>query len=309
MSIAMLLQDMVFQGTVLGPTLWNLFFEDARTALNEWFFEEVVFADDMSAYRVFMPDTCNETIMKTIKSVQHELHTWGRANQVDFDAKKESAHILSLTEPVGDSFKLLGVTFDVALTMSDAVAEVVTAASWKLRTLLRTRRYYTDAELIVLYKAHLLSFLEYRTSAIYHAPRAFLARLDAIQTRFLRDAGVSELAALMEFNLAPLGLRRDIAMLGLLHRAALKQGPPHLQGMFKRRPGSFMLEDPHSNSGRQHSSLRRSAWGLIPVYNRLGSGAQCILQVRDFQYYLQERVKNLVTKHGVVDWQSSYSPR
>ena len=57
---------------------------------------------------------------------------------------------------------------------------------------------------------------------IYHAPRAVLARVDAIQTRFLRDAGMSELAALMEFNLAPLGLRRDIAMLVLLFCTARK---------------------------------------------------------------------------------------
>ena len=180
MSVAMLLRDMVVQGTVLGPTLWNLFFEDARTALNEWFFEEAVYADDLNAYRVFMPEVSNATIGTTIKSCQNALHAWGKANQVVFDATKESNHILSLSEPAGDLFKLLGVTFDIQLAMTDAVAEIVAAASWKLRTLLRTRRYYTDAERIVLYKAHLLSFLEYRTSAIYHAARAILARLDAI---------------------------------------------------------------------------------------------------------------------------------
>ena len=42
---------MVYQGTVLGPTLWNLFFEDARAAINEVFFTEYVFADDLNAFR------------------------------------------------------------------------------------------------------------------------------------------------------------------------------------------------------------------------------------------------------------------
>ena len=79
-------------------------------------------------------------------------------------------------------------------------------ASWKLRTLLRTRRFYTDADLIVLYKAHLLSFLEYRTPAIYHATRAILERLDAVQSRFLRNANVDEVTALIEFRLAPLAV-------------------------------------------------------------------------------------------------------
>jgi hypothetical protein len=37
-SDEMTFANMVFQGTVLGPTLWNLFFEDARKAINECFF-------------------------------------------------------------------------------------------------------------------------------------------------------------------------------------------------------------------------------------------------------------------------------
>ena len=98
--------------------------------------------------------------------------------------------------------------------MSDAVSEIVSAAGWKLRTLWRTRCYYTDADLITLYKAHLLSFLEYRTPAIYHATRAVLSRLDAVQSKFLNDIGVDEVTALDVFHLAPLSVRRDIAMLG-----------------------------------------------------------------------------------------------
>jgi hypothetical protein len=307
MSVAMLLKDMVFQGTVPGPTLWNVLFKDARAALNEWFFEEVVYADDLNAYRVFMPEVSNIAIKNVTKSCQNELHNWGKANQVVFDATKESSHILSLSEPAGDSFKLLGVTFDVELTMADAVAEVVTAASWKLRTLVRTRRYYTDGELVVLYKAHLLSFLEYRTAAIYHAARAVLKRLDAIQTRFLHDAGIDEVAALMVFNLAPLSTRRDIAMLGVLHRAALGEGPPQLRQIFRRRPGSLLLED--VNDSARHPLIKRSIWGLVAVYNRL-CGARHIATVADFQKYLQERLKRLIDKGLQLDcWQRAYSPR
>ena len=69
--------------------------------------------------------------------------------------------------------------------------------------------------MIVLYKSHLLGFLEYRTPAIYHATRAVIGRLDGMQTRFLEKVGISE-----HFKLAPLGVRRDIAMLGLIHRNA-----------------------------------------------------------------------------------------
>ena len=94
-----------------------------------------------------------------------------------------------------------------------------------------------------LYKAHALSYLEFRTPTIYHARREALSKLDTVQTRFLREAGVDEVAALMHFSLAPLRMRRDIAMLGVLHRAALGVGPPQLKEMFSLRHGG--LEDPY----------------------------------------------------------------
>ena len=307
----MVLNNMVFQGTVNGPTLWNIYFEDARQAINEWLFNEVVFADDLNAFRVFPSTTNNASIDTAITNCQSELHKWGRANQVAFDAAKESRHILSLTEPAGDNFKLLGVEFDASLTMSDAVGDLVSAAGWKLRTLLRTRRYYSDADLITLYKSHVLSWLEYRTPALYHATRTLLQRLDEVQSRFLRDIGVDEVTALMEFNLAPLEVRRDIALLGMIHRAAIGDGPPQLRDFFKRRKGSMMISDPYENTSRP-PLLKRTAWGLIPVYNKLGSGAQSINAVKDFQWYLQERVKTLIRKGFIdqwKDWRRVYSPR
>ena len=269
------ISDMVFQGTVLGPILWNLFFEDARLAIQEMSYTEVVYADDLNAFRIFGQSAQTESVQKSLELCQSELHRWGKANQVAFDAGKESQHILSTTDSVGESFWMLGVVFDCELIMADAVAELVSDASWKLRTLIRTRRFYTDADLILLYKSHLLSYLEYRTPAIYHATRNVLEKLDAVQTRFLRSVGVDDATALLEFNLAPLCMRRDIAMLGMLHRAALGEGPPQLKELFRRRPGGYMLHDPYADIG-QPPLVRRSAWGLLRVYNSLGSGGTAL---------------------------------
>jgi hypothetical protein len=307
-SAVMMLSNMVFQGTVTGPMLWNIFFEDARKALNEYLFEEAVYADDLNGYRIFSSATSDESIKSSIKLCQLELHKWGRANQVTFDPAKESWHILSLTNSAGENFKTLGINFDGALTMADAVAEVVTEAGWKLRTLCRTRRYYCDADLIILYKSHVLSFLEYRTPAVYHATREVLQKLDSVQKRFLSDVGVDEITALMEFNLAPLRTRRDIAMLGMLHRAKLGLGPPQFRELFKPCQGGYQLRDAYEGSGRT-ALIRRSVWGLVAVYNRLGSGAQSIKIVADFQRYLQERLKKLIAAGNVVQWQSTCSPR
>ena len=61
--------------------------------------------------------------MKSIDLCQKELHHWGDAKQVAFDPAKESKHILSLVDPCGNSFKLLGLIFDMALDMCEAVAD------------------------------------------------------------------------------------------------------------------------------------------------------------------------------------------
>jgi hypothetical protein len=126
------IQNMVFQGTVLGPQLWNLFFEDAKEAINEWLYEEVVYADDLNAYKVVPGSTSIERGLASIGNVQQELHKWGAANQVFFDTARESKHVLSRSEPYGDDLKLLGVVFDVQLEMDTAVRTLAGKVRWEM---------------------------------------------------------------------------------------------------------------------------------------------------------------------------------
>ena len=85
---------------------------------------------------------------------------------------------------------------------------------------------------MVKYKARVLSYVEYRTPAVYHATDTVLEQLDRVQAGFVNRRGLTEVEALVEFRLAPLNCRRDMAMLGVLHRAALKKRPVHLQSFF-----------------------------------------------------------------------------
>ena len=58
---------------------------------------------------------------------------------------------------------------------------------------------------------------------VYYASDSTLAVLDSVQARFLRAVGLSEVEALCNFSFAPLKIRRDIAILGMLHRVNLGQ--------------------------------------------------------------------------------------
>jgi hypothetical protein len=86
-------------------------------------FQEVIHADDLNAFRMFFKETSNDFILEQLHRVQVELHEWGAANGVTFDANKESFHIVSRCSSLGSSFRLLGVQFDLQLTMHDAVSE------------------------------------------------------------------------------------------------------------------------------------------------------------------------------------------
>ena len=189
------LENQVFQGTVWGLSLWNTYFEDARDAVGILVFIAMVFADDLNSYNAFPLATANKIITKEVDKAQINLHTWGRANSVQYDPGKESKHVASSYDPCGHNFKILGVAFDCKLIMNQAVHDSVVACGWKLQTLLRSGRFFTGVELVSLYKSHVLSSIEYRTAAVYHASDSVLSSLGNIQNRMLKIANATEIEA------------------------------------------------------------------------------------------------------------------
>ena len=320
-SKVMSLVDMVFQGTVWGPPLWNAFYKDARRAVRDAGFEEEVYADDLNAYKAFPTAVKNEELFEEGRRCQEKLHKWGRANQVCFDPTKESFHVFARTGGQGGNTELLGVNFDTGLAMDDAVRGLVQEVAWKLRVLQRSARFHTGRELVNLYKSRVLGYVEYRTPALYHATCTTLQQLNKVQDRLLRLAGVADLEALMHFNLAPLATRRDVAMLGLIHRTVLGKGPEHFQRFFVKAPqrGAYQtrLQERQQRHGRQlvdprgrtHlNCVRRSALGLVAVYNLLPAHVVRAETVKEFQTQLQELLKARA-REGCEDWSETFSPR
>ena len=131
-----------------------------------------------------------------------------------------------------------------------------------------------------------------------------LDKLDRVQSKFLNDLGILEVTALLEFNLAPLAARRDMAMLGLVHRTILGKGPAHFREFFKTRPDHKLVEP----SCRMGGLSKRSAFGLVPVYNLLPHGITSAADVPTFQRHLQLEL-SLRAEAGMDNWQTTYSPR
>ena len=84
----MKIKNMVYQGTVLGPPLWNIYYADAALAVNLHGFLEIIFADDLNCFKDFGVQTPNSELQTEMDKCQKELHKWGNANQVSFDPAK-----------------------------------------------------------------------------------------------------------------------------------------------------------------------------------------------------------------------------
>ena len=215
------LANSVFQGTVLGPPLWNFFYADARFSVREHGFTETVFADDFNCWKTLDKDTSEEEAVLRLSVCQNSLHRWGAANRVTFDPQKEEFIIIRRRNALGPEFRLLGVIFDAQLLMHKGVRKIAVETGWRLKSILRPRAYFTTPELMRLYKAHILSYIESGVAGYFHACDSTLACVDRVQGRFLRAVGLTEEEALLNFRLAPLGTRRCMAILGFLHRVVL----------------------------------------------------------------------------------------
>jgi hypothetical protein len=329
--------DQVFQGTVLGPPFWNLFFADIQDVITncgaqeekkkpkeeQRTFHNSVYADDLNAYKEYKGQESNLDIVGNLEKCADEVHRWGVDNQVLFDAGKEHFCILHRDDPYGDVFRLLGVDFDNQLLMAKYCKDLGRRLRSKMQMLLRARYFHSTAQMVNQYKTHVLSLVELPTPAIYHAAPTHLDSIDSVQRSFLKAIGVSEAKAFVEMNLAPLQMRRDLSMLGALHKCAYEVAhadmckffPLHKPTLHKyqtrwRPTHNHQLHDFCREKSERPWQLwmKRSAYGLIGVYNELPQKVIDLKKVSLFQRELQDTAKELC-KNNFPDWQSIYTPK
>ena len=80
-----------------------MFYADCRKAVEACGFQDLFFADDLNCWKSFAAQTANKVLREAAGNCQKEVHDWGAANRVVFDADKESLHVLSPKEPDGVS--------------------------------------------------------------------------------------------------------------------------------------------------------------------------------------------------------------
>ena len=77
------ISNTVFQGTVLGPPLWNTFFSDVALTVGPGpnGAEPSQFADDLSIFQKFDRHVDDGQIFLAVQSTRERVHKWGRVNE------------------------------------------------------------------------------------------------------------------------------------------------------------------------------------------------------------------------------------
>ena len=309
------ISNQAFQGTVLGPPLWNVFFEPVDGVILRKTFRVAKFADDLSAYKNFEASRSNAEIKAELASVQSDVHGWGIQNRVAFDRGKEHFCILHRRDFEGATFKLLGVLVDPKLNMGDEVDRIKREASPNVSAILASRWHYDERGLVQQYKAHVLCLFEFSSVAIYHAAESHLDELDAIQWRFLQALGLSAEGAFLQHNIAHLRLRRDIGVLGLLHRIQLGEVHDDFANLFPRAVHERVTDSRHNRRrhGRQFQEIcgntdyfNRSVFSAVRVYNVLPEYVVAAGSVQLFQSLLTKDAR-FYCRAGRANWERMYN--
>ena len=138
-----------------------------------------------------------------------------------------------------------------------------------------------------------------------------------MQRRFLADIGLDTLTACLDFRLAPLSTRRDMAMFGVIHRTILGHGPVHFRKFFfleacvNRRSARFArhpLQIHEHRDRRRLEIVKRSGLGLCSVYNLLPRECVDTFTVKSFQASLQGFLR-YQAQRGMENWHQLFSPR
>ena len=312
-STSMHMCDMVFQGTVLGPPLWNSFFADVIHHVPEGQQEINLFADDLTVMTSVSQNHSNDLLLETLSEIQVRTHAWGARNQVEFDPGKEYFKIIHPALGQGEDWKLLGTLLDSRLSMKPCIEMLLSKLRPKIRALCRLQHMYSVKQMLNLFKAHIWSILEYSNGALILACETQLKRLDSMQRGFLREMGLTDTEAFVTYNFAPPSMRRSIGLLGFLHKRTLRECHPLIIDLLplavdRGVSGDFHTKALYSYSGGVSNNRRlyeRSLFRYIHMYNRLPQVLADAASVKELQSKLTHIAK-VRAMRDEEDWRQVY---
>ena len=211
------------QGSVIGPMLWNVFFNDLLQMIPQSF----AYADDCTLTFKCTDENRCETI-ELINDTLNLITIWGNLWQVELAPEKTQVMLITRRQQnpeevlpniklngrplqLEHSINILGIEIDSKLTFTSHVSELAKKCGKKLACLRRVSHLLDSKGCRLLYNAQIRPLMEYAMLSWSSCPQTYLRLLDKIQERAQR---------IIEYKRSPLDLphsfqtlqhRRDVA--------------------------------------------------------------------------------------------------
>ena len=153
---------------------------------------------------------------------------------------------------------------------------------------------------------------------IFHASDSLLHKIHETQQRFLRELGITEEEAFLQHNFAPSQLRRNIGILGLMHKRVIGECHPIFRKLlpFCTDVGQPGYPNGHNKQlyGHLHTVRLQMAWycrsifAMIYRYNMLPQNVVDSSTVKEFQKHLTLTAR-MHCAAGTPEWQELFSRR
>ena len=224
------------QGSVLGPLLWNIYFNDILQLIPEAY----AYADDCTLTFTCSDEDRKETIMK-INETLKLISEWGEKWQITLAPEKTQVMLISRRResednmptikldgkdlPLQTNMHILGVQFDHHLSFTEHVKEIGRNCASKLACLRRISGLLDSKGCSVLYNSQVRSLMEYAPLVWSSCPPSYLRILDRIQKRATHIINSRNPSTTQLWKQQSLQHRRDVSGLCVFYKIHRMESP------------------------------------------------------------------------------------
>ena len=156
------------------------------------------------------------------------------------------------------------------------------------------------------------------SAAYFHACSSLLDKIAQVQRNFLAKLGVTQEDAFLQYNFAPTELRRNIGILGMLHKRVLGECHPSFEKLLPWYSHHFpenrvyghtkQLYGHWLHATRHPAIFARSIFKMVDIYNNLPQYVVDADNVSLFQKRLTEIARDRCQRAS-ASWAASFDAR
>jgi hypothetical protein len=279
------------QGSILGPTLFNIFVNDIFSFVKQS--KLVNYADDNTLSFSHKHLT---TLRQTLEEECNSLIKWFSANGMRANPDKFQAIAIGKKSALKnlmfdirenvlngvDTVKLLGVTIDSLLNFDTHIKNVCLKASRQINALRRMGKHLTLGGRKAIYHAFILSNFNFCPLVWHFCSKGNTQKLERVNYRALRfvfhdfTSDYQTLLDKCDTNTLEVSRLKQIAI--LTFKILNKEGPCYLQDFIKERSGAYalrynrILEKPRTRTVKYGTQSFRNVaadtWNKLPDHVR-----------------------------------------